>query len=207
MKALFFPPIPLRTPEVGNFYMQSRQNTTPEVIHIPTKNKVLENTASTVVSEISMYSGILEQQLLRLHPGKESQTKNLLRYLQHQGRIKKDYRDSYYPASSTLKSDREAVIRQLWVLLDFIPDVEYHSVSDYPVAITFFTRGEEYQIIHVAEGNEALVNAVIAHQKNIVAKRLVLVDDPTQIPLLIFPGIIGYCTSTTDGQVQYYKLK
>ena len=154
-----------------------------------------------------MYPGILEEQLLRLHPSKEDQTLNLLRYLRKQGRIKKDWQNSYYASSNTLKSEREAVIQRIWVLLDFMPDVDYHSASDYPVAITFFVGGEEYQIIHATEGNEALLSAVISHYKNNIAKRLVLVDTPDQIPLLVFPGIIGYCTTTTSGQVKYYKLR
>jgi len=119
-----------------------------EVIHIPTLNRLYDNDAATVLSEISMYPGILEEQLLRLHPEKEEQTINILRYLQRQGRIKRDRRNSYYSASNTLKSECEEVIRRIWVLLDFMPDVEYHAVSDYPVAISFFVGGEEYQIIH-----------------------------------------------------------
>ena len=53
-----------------------------EVIHIPTLNRLYDNDAATVLSEISMYPGILEEQLLRLHPEKEEQTINILRYLQ-----------------------------------------------------------------------------------------------------------------------------
>lgn len=165
------------------------------------------NEASALLAEISMYPGILEKQILQLHPKKEEQIINLLRYLQRHGRIKRDWRESYYPASNNLNSEREAVIRRIWVLLDFMPDVEYHSVSDYPVAISFFIGGEEYQIIHASEGNETTLSAVIAHHKNIIAKRLVLVDDPEQIPYLVFPGVIGYCTATTDGHIKYYKLK
>ena len=178
-----------------------------EVIHIPTLNRLYDNDAATVLSEISMYPGILEEQLLRLHPEKEEQTINILRYLQRQGRIKRDRRNSYYSASNTLKSEREEVIRRIWVLLDFMPDVEYHAASDYPVAISFFIGGEEYQIIHATVGNESLLSAVITHHKNIIAKRLVLVDTPEQIPRLIFPGVVGYCTATIDGYIKYYKLK
>lgn len=154
-----------------------------------------------------MYPGILEEQLLRLHPNTTEQLINILRYLQKQNRIKKDMQLSYYPSGNILKSEREAIIRRIWVLLEFMPDVEYHSASDFPVAITFFLKGEEYQIIHASEESEAMVCAVIAHQKNIVSKKLVLVDAPEQIPHIIFPGIVGYCTATTDGKVQYYKLK
>lgn len=178
-----------------------------EVIHIPTQISLCDNYASAVLSEISMYPGILEEQLLRLHPKKEEQTISVLRYLQRQGRIKRDRRSSYYSSSNTLRSEREEVIRCVWVLLDFMPDVEYHAASDYPVAISFFVRGEEYQIVHAATGNETLLSAVITHHKNIIAKRLVLVDTPEQIPLLVFPGVIGYCTATIDGYIKYYKLK
>lgn len=177
------------------------------MICIPTQNSFYTDEATALLSEISMYPGILEEQILRLHPQNEEQIINLLRYLQRQGRIKRDYRNSYYSTSTTLKVEREAVIRRIWVLLEFMPNVEYHSASDFPVVITFFAKGEEYQIIHASNGSEALVSAVITHNQNIVSKRLILVDTPEQIPYIIFPGIIGYCTATVDGKIQYYKLK
>lgn len=177
-----------------------------EVSHIPTQNLFIEE-ATALLAEISMYPGILEEQLLRLHPKNEDHIFQLLRYLQKHNRIKRDYRDSYYANSNNSAPNREAVIRRIWVLLDFIPDVEYHTASDYPVAISFFIRGEEYQIIHAIPGDEGLLCSVMTHHKDNIAKRLILVDTPEQIPLLIFPGIIGYCTATTDGQINYYKLR
>lgn len=177
-----------------------------EVIRIPTQNLFIEE-ATALLAEISMYPGILEEQLLRLHPKNEDHILQLLRYLQKHNRIKRDYRGSYYATSNNSKPNREAVIRCVWVLLDFMPDVEYHTASDYPIAISFFIRGEEYQIIHATPGDEALLCSIMTHHKGNCAKRLVLVDTPEQIPLLMFPGIVGYCTATTDGQIKYYKLK
>lgn len=178
-----------------------------EVTIIATQNKVASNVASTLLSEISMYPGILEEQLLQLHPKKEDQIINLLSYLQKNKRIQKDTQKSYYPINSTLKSEREVVIRCVWVLLEFMPNVEYHTASDYPVAIDLFTNGEEYQIIYVAEGSESLISAVLGQQKDLISKKMVLVDSPEQIPLLLLPGVVGYCTATTSGCVTYYKLK
>ena len=177
-----------------------------EVVRIPTQNLFIEE-ATALLAEISMYPGILEEQLLRLHPKNEDHILQLLRYLQKHNRIKRDYRGSYYAISNNVTPNREAVIRRVWVLLDFMPEVEYHTASDYPVAISFFIRGKEYQIIHATPGDEALLCSVITHHKDNCAKRLVLVDTPEQIPLLTFSGIIGYCTATTDGQVSYYKLR
>ena len=36
-------------------------------------------------------------------------------------------------------------------------------------------------------------------------RRIVLVDDPGQIPFLEFPGITGFCTVDAAGNVSYYK--
>ena len=37
------------------------------------------------------------------------------------------------------------------------------------------------------------------------SRRIVLVDEPGQIPLLEFPGITGFCTVDGNGNVSYYK--
>ena len=49
------------------------------------------------------------------------------------------------------------VIKTLWVLLDFIDRVEYHSPGDFPVKLVFFSAGRMYEVVYVAEGQEALV--------------------------------------------------
>ena len=97
------------------------------------------------------------------------------------------------------------MVRAAWVLLDFIDKAEYHSSSDFPVKIAFFSGGELYEIIHAASGQEALVSYALRQSRDSGGRRIVLVDDPGQIPLFTFPGITGFCTVDAGGNVSYYK--
>ena len=177
------------------------------MIYIPTQTKLYADDAAAILSEISMYPSILEEQLLQLHPSNEDQTINILRYLQKHNRVNRTRAGSYFPAGRTFIIENQSVIRCLWVLLDFMPDVEYHSASSFPVVIDFFMNAEEYHIIYAAEGNEALICSVVGQNKDMIAKRIILVDNPEQIPHLVLPGVVGYCTATATGSIKYFKLR
>lgn len=97
------------------------------------------------------------------------------------------------------------ILSAFWVLLDFLPDIIYHTVSDFPAVLTFYTNSDAYDVIHVAEGKENLMNQVLSEIKENAPHRLVIVDLPRQISHLIFPGICAFCTVDNRGIVQYYK--
>ena len=78
-----------------------------------------------------------------------------------------------------------SILSAFWVLLDFREDITYHTASDFPVALTFCTQSDAY--------------------KEDSPRRIAVVDDVGQIPLLHFPGIAAFCTVTPDGKVQYYR--
>lgn len=92
-----------------------------------------------------------------------------------------------------------------WILLDFISDTIYHTVSDFPVSLTFYTNSDCYDVIHVPEEKEILINHALSDYDEDAPKRLVVVDHTGQIPNLRFPGIAAFCTVSADGRVQYYK--
>lgn len=79
--------------------------------------------------DVSMYRALTEMQLLKLYPHKESKIRNLLSYLQKQGRIVQ--RGEYYriPADAEESIDH-GLSKAVWVLTDFMEQVEYHSVSE-----------------------------------------------------------------------------
>lgn len=97
------------------------------------------------------------------------------------------------------------LICSVWVLLDFIDRVEFHSPSDFPAKLLFFSAGNMYEVVYVAAGQEALVTQALRQCKQGESRRIVLVDDAGQIPLLDFPDISGFCTVEQDGIVSYYK--
>lgn len=109
-----------------------------------TREQIYGQEAAGLLRDVSMYRALTEMQLLKLYPHKESKIRNLLSYLQKQGRIVQ--RGEYYriPADAEESIDH-GLSKAVWVLTDFMEQVEYHSVSDYPAKIIFlrmvkFTR-------------------------------------------------------------------
>lgn len=101
-----------------------------------TREQIYGQEAAGILRDVSMYRALTEMQLLKLYPHKESKIRNLLSYLQKQGRIVQ--RGEYYriPADAEESIDH-GLSKAVWVLTDFMEQVEYHSVSDYPAKIIF----------------------------------------------------------------------
>ncbi len=161
--------------------------------------------ATELLRIISMYPGLTERQLCRFYPDREEVTKNLLSHLSRQGRTRQKDTGGYFPYGDGGAETDSGMVRAAWVLLDFIDKAEYHSSSEFPVKIAFFSGGELYEIIYAAAGQEALVTHALRQNCDSGGRRIVLVDDPGQIPLLEFPGITGFCTVDSGGNVSYYK--
>jgi hypothetical protein len=169
-----------------------------------TRDQIYGQEAASILRDISMYRSLREDQLLRLYPGKEAVVKNLLDYLLRQGRIFRS--DELYRASPEQTGPiDQGLLAAVWVLVDFIDRVEYHSVGDYPTKLIFFADGEVYEVIHAACGKEALVNYILTGAGEDMSKYIILVDRPEQIAELTVPGVCGYCTVSPEGEVQYFK--
>ena len=59
-----------------------------------TREQIYGQEAAGILRDVSMYHALTEMQLLKLYPHKESKIRNLLSYLQKQGRIVQ--RGEYY---------------------------------------------------------------------------------------------------------------
>ena len=92
-----------------------------------TRAEIYGNEAADLLRTVTMYPGLSEQQLLCFHPGKEDTAKALLSHLERQGRIFQAESGGYFPAGQPAKLDR-ALVRAVWVLLDFIQRAEYLSL-------------------------------------------------------------------------------
>ena len=152
-----------------------------------------------------MYPGVSGKQLCRFFPGREEKIKTLLTHLGKQGRIVSARLGEYFLRGSELAVPDDGMMRAVWVLLDFIDRVEFHSPGDFPAKILFFSNGESYEIVCVASGQEALATHAITRDGECGGRRIVLIDDPEQIEVLDFPGISGFCTVDESGKVSYYK--
>lgn len=170
-----------------------------------TRADIYGQEAAELLREIAMYPGLSGQQLVRFHPGREDKVRNLLVHLKRQGRTALTETGGYFPQGEQAHGADTGLIRSVWVLLDFIDRVEFHSPSDFPVKLLFFSAGNMYEVVYVAAGQEALVTQALRQCKQGESRRIVLVDDAGQIPLLDFPDISGFCTVGPDGKVSYYK--
>ena len=173
-----------------------------------TREQIYSNEAADLLRNISMYKTLTETQIVRLYPGKESVIKNLLVHLDRQKRIY--YNPADQRVSANDKYDAQVdydLLAAFWVLIDFIDKVEYHTVGDFPVKISFFANEELYEIIHVPYGQEILMSHALSGNKKSEARRIVLVENPEQIDNIDIPDTTGFCTVDSDGTVRYYKIE
>lgn len=169
-----------------------------------TREKIYGRETAALLRDISMYQVLTEQQLLRLHPGKNDKIRNLLAYLVRQGRIWQD--GSYYCAAPDSTGTVDwTLFAAVWVLADFIGQVEYHSVGDFPAKIIFFAEDEVYEIVYIAQGRETLVTQALKNTGEQPSRYLVIVDSAEQIEALQIPNVNGYCTVSLEGDVEYYR--
>ena len=98
-----------------------------------------------------------------------------------------------------------SLISAVWVLLDFIDQVSFHSAGDYPAKIIFYVDGEIYEILYAGFGNEALVTYLTSLQSHSDYSHIILLDSPEQIKELDIPNTCGYCTVSPTGRVRYYQ--
>lgn len=169
-----------------------------------TRAQIYGQEAASLLRDITMYQALTKDQLLALYPGKQSKIENLLSYLVKQSRICFD--GVYYcPSSVSNEAFNTSLSSAVWVLIDFIDRVEYHSAGDFPSQIIFFADGEIYEIIHAASGKEALFNHILSDSCEVPSKYLIIVDQAEQIEDLQIPNAAGYCTVAADGTVQYYQ--
>lgn len=180
-----------------------------EAIIIGTKFRNDSKFVSQLLQTITMYPGITEDQLLLLHAKSQSVSdiKSRLAYLRKQHRIALQDNKHFFPSFRKVEIDRDDMVKSIWVLLDFIDQVQFHTASHYPITISFFIKGSEYQIIPIRQDNEAIIEAALEPYLEQHAKRIVIVDTPEQIPQISFSGIAGYCTVDKKGKINYFTAQ
>jgi hypothetical protein len=178
-----------------------------------TRAQIYGNEASEILRVVSTYKTLDGRQIYALFPEKPDIVKILLSRLLQQKRLflrfAKGNRRYSIDASTANKPDF-GMIAAFWVLLDFIDKVEYHIAGEFPVKISFFANGGLYEIIHVAYGDESLINDILSEREKSgdAAQRIILIEEPNQIEKIDIPNTAGYCSVDADGKVNYYdKLR
>ncbi len=172
-----------------------------------TREQIYGKEAAEILRIVTTYHHIRHNQLLKLFPEKESKIENLLSYFVKQGRICYEAKTKVYSDGSTAAPNYE-MFSAIWVLADFIEKVDYHSASDFPVLLVFLVDGEMYEVIYVATDKEALVTHALSQMENDAEKRLVIIDETSQIEKLSVPDVTAYCTVDNDtGQINYFTQR
>ena len=137
-----------------------------------------------MLHNISLYPGLTENQLCRFFPEKEATAKVLLAHMLKEGRVFCDRNGGYYANQEAQNGADKDLSRCVWVLLDFIDQVEYHTVGEFPAAILCFANGELYEIVPIPQGKETMICQLLRQPQKDAGKRIVVVDDAAQIELL-----------------------
>ena len=145
------------------------------------KPKEHEKHLTEIVRLLSMYQSLTFFQFAKLFPELPERSGRLI-YLMDESLL-------------LLSKDCEAnpaTIASFWVLLDFQSDIIYHTVSEFPVTLTFYTQTDAYDVIYVPEEKEMLINHALSANSKDAARKLVIIERPGQIPDSFFqtnPGL------------------
>lgn len=169
------------------------------------REQIYRKEAAELLRDLTTYHYMYREQLLRLYPGKESKIENLLSYFTKQGRIFYEKETNLYHDGTEAAPD-VSMLASIWVLIDFIEKTEYHSAVDFPATLVFVADGELYEVLHVPADKEAVIEHAMAQQGSDAEKRIVIVEDASQIARLSIPYTTAYCTvDMQTGAVQYFK--
>ena len=175
------------------------------VIVLKNRAAIYQREAAEMLHNISLYPGLTEEQLCRFFPEKEATAKTLLAHMLKGGRVYRAENFRYYANREAQNGADKDLSRCVWVLLDFIDQVEYHTVGEFPAAILCFANGELYEIVPIPQGKETMICQLLRRPQKDTGKRIVVVEDTSQIELLDIPQAAGFCTVAEDGAVSYYK--
>ena len=168
-----------------------------------TREEMQEELQETV-KVLSQYGCLQTNQIYRMFPGHDLIVATILRKLKSSGRAVGDWDRKYIAADpDKLKQADEKVIRAFWVLLSFWESIEYHIPGEYPVCISFFMKGQVYEIIYAARGEEKLISFMLEPVRE-YPRRIIIVEQKEQIPKLNIQGVVGYCTVDADGTISHF---
>lgn len=156
---------------------------------------------------LAMYQQLSISQLLRFFPDlSERRLLSLIRRQAKRDQLLYDAETAVVQYSRDI-SPPSGMQQAVWVLLDFLPTVTYHTVSSYPFLLTFYTFAEAYDVLYIPPGQEMLLNHILANPQPEAPRRLAIITDLEQISLLTIPNLSAYCQVHPDGTVNYYRLE
>lgn len=172
-----------------------------------TRKEIYGNEAAEMLRFVTLYHNIRKGQLIKLFPNtKPDVIEKLIFHLQNNRRIYHNKNTDILYDNAEYNTDF-ATICCLWVLCDFIDKVEFHSSSDFPVNVVFFSSGELYEVSYIPEDREAVFEQAFKNfEPN--GKRIIVLENTGQISKINIPDVTAYCTVNDEsGEIKYHKSK
>ena len=144
------------------------------VIVLKNRAAIYQREAAEMLHNISLYPGLTEEQLCRFFPEKEATAKTLLAHMLKEGRVYRAENCRYYANQEARNNADKDLSRCVWVLLDFIDQVEYHTVAEFPAAILCFANGELYEIVPIPQGKETMICQLLHKPQKDAGKRIIM---------------------------------
>ena len=175
-------------------------------------NKRLEfnRKAEEIINFLDVYEVLRREQIEKFFPC----SKKIVNYLIKGERLYESSDGIYIGAEGKFLPDK-CLIAALSVLADVFKKVHSHAKATAPVQISFLTySGEYYEIIYVGYGMEVMMVAffetqIVANQRLSThadtGKRMVIVEDKSQMTRLQMPGIARFALIQPDGSLSYFK--
>ena len=120
----------------------------------------------------------------------------------------------YISADQDSRPDK-TIIAAVGVLGDVLGKVSTHSRAMPPAQVSFITNdGDYYEIIYVGHGMEAMITAAFEtqaatrqriHAHADTTKRMIIVEDKSQMQRLHIPGTMRFALVQPDGSLTYYN--
>lgn len=163
-----------------------------------------------ILDFVDVYGMFRHEHLEKFFP----ESNKIVSYLLKNGRLHKSL-DGIYISTAPDACPDKCLVAALGVLVDVIEKVQSHARATAPAQISFVTHsGDFYEIIYVGYGMEAMVSAsydtqLAAKQRSEdyedTAKRMVIVEDKSQMERLQLPGITRFALIQPDGSLSYFK--
>ena len=134
------------------------------------------------------------------------QIKQIIKYLMRNGQVYVSKENSDIALSKEVYENEKDLktIAAFDVLLLFNKTVTYHTKYEYPTQICFLVNEKQYEIIYVAEGDEATIEAILHDKRDKDSNYLIIVENDEQMRSLDIENVYRFCMIDENGEVDCY---
>lgn len=159
-----------------------------------------------ILELVSEYGALDYKQIQTYFKLDEVTFNKILKSLQKKGRL---YIDEN---SNTIKADKNlayniSVKNSFYIVLDFINECNYHGISQFPVVLEMYMKGEIYSVFYCSEGNEVMIcHSVLNMKENTNFKPIIILQEISQMEYINISNAF-FCIVDKEGNVEYYTYE